>query len=228
MPTGKVNIIKSKRGALTGSVFFFLFCCLFFCVATASAFEAEVRYVIDGDTFILANDKHVRIAGIDTPEIGRKGKPDQYYARNAKSMLNKLILGKQVRIEYAGKGVDRYKRIVGWVYLDDLFVNEYMVRKGAAFCYYHKGNDQGIQKQLLRAQRNAYNEKRGFWPKIINTENFHKPWMGNRNSHRCFLPGDRYAKKISWRNRVQFSTLGDAFYAGYSPARHFNFWLVVK
>ncbi|GKT29408.1 thermonuclease family protein, partial [Aduncisulcus paluster] len=175
--------------------------------ATASAFEAKVRYVIDGDTFILSNNKHIRIAGIDTPEIGRDGKADQYYAQQAKSMLNKLILGKRVRIEYAGKGTDHYKRIIGWVYVDDVFVNRHMIRN---------------------AQRKAYDEKEGFWPVISKLKKFNEPWVGNKNSRRCFLPGDKYAKKISRKNKVNFSSLGEAFYDGYSPARHLNFWPVVK
>ncbi|WP_421901626.1 thermonuclease family protein [Maridesulfovibrio sp.] len=228
MPKGKIKIIKSRSGVLKGPVFFLLFCSLLFSAATVSAFEAKVRYVIDGDTFILANNKHVRIAGIDTPEIGRDGKPDQYYAQQAKSMLNKLILGKRVRIEYAGKGTDRYKRIIGWVYVDDVFVNKRMIRNGAAFFYFHKGNDRGKQKLLLQAQRKAYDEKKGFWPFIGKLKKYNKPWVGNKNSRRCFLTGDRYAKKISWRNKVKFSNLGEAFYDGYSPARHLNFWPVVK
>ena len=228
MPKGKIKIIKSRSGVLKGPVFFLLFYCLLFSAATASAFEAKVRYVIDGDTFILANNKHVRIAGIDTPEIGRDGKPDQFYAQKAKSMLNKLIFGKRVRIEYAGKGTDRYKRIVGWVYVDDVFVNKQMIRNGAAFFYFHKGNNRGKQKLLLQAQRKAYDEKKGFWPVISKLKKYNKPWVGNKNSRRCFLTGDRYAKKISWKNRVNFSNLGEAFYDGYSPARHLNFWPVVK
>ncbi|NDV23561.1 thermonuclease family protein [Desulfovibrio sp. JC022] len=228
MPKGKVRIIKSRSGVLKGPVLFFVLCCLLFSAVTASAFEGKVRYVIDGDTFILANNKRVRIAGIDTPEIGRDGKADQYYAQNSKALLNKLILGKRVRIEYAGKGKDRYKRIIGWIYLDDVFVNEEMIRKGAAFFYFHKGNDKGKQKRLLQAQRKAYNEKKGFWPVVSKLKKFNKPWVGNKNSRRCFLPNDKYAKKINWKNKVNFSNLGEAFYDGYSPARHLNFWPVVK
>ncbi|WP_415718158.1 thermonuclease family protein [Maridesulfovibrio sp.] len=228
MPDRRIKTIKSRSGVLKGPVSFFVLCCLFFGAATASAFEAKVRYIIDGDTFILENNERVRIAGIDTPEIGRDGKPDQYYARQSKTMLNKLLLGKRVRIEYAGKGKDRYKRIVGWVYLDDLFVNKYMVRNGAAFFYFHKGNDSGRQKLLLQAQRKAYDEKKGFWPVISEVKKFNIPWVGNRKSRRCFLPDDKFAKRISWRNKVQLSNLGKAFYEGYSPARHLNFWPLTK
>lgn len=219
-----ITIIKSRSGVLKGPVLFFVLCCLLIGAATASAFEGKVRHVIDGDTFILEDDQRVRIAGIDTPEIGRDGKPDQYYARQAKGMLNKLILGRRVRIETAGKGKDRYKRIVGWVYVDDLFVNEQMIRNGAAFFYFHKGNDSSKQKLLLQAQRKAYGEKKGFWPVISKVKKFNQPWVGNRDSKRCFLPNDKFAKRISWRNKVSFSSLGDAFYDGYSPARHLNFW----
>ncbi|WP_415713140.1 thermonuclease family protein [Maridesulfovibrio sp.] len=228
MPKLEIEKNNLRSGVLKGPVLFFIVCCLLFSVAPASAFEAGVRYVIDGDTFILDNSKRVRIAGIDTPEIGRKGKADQYYAQEAKDLLSKLILGKRVRIDFAGKGIDHYKRIVGWVYVDDVFVNKYMISKGAAFFYFHKGNDSGRQKLLLQAQRKAYKGKKGFWPVVSKLKKFNMPWVGNKNSRRCFLPGDKYAKKISWRNRVNFSSLGEAFYDGYSPARDLNLWPLVK
>lgn len=218
----------NKNGVHTGSVLFCVFClCLFFSTVSY-AFEGKVRYVIDGDTFILENNDTVRIASIDTPEIGRDGKPDQYYAREAKDILTKLISGKRVRIEYTLDHKDHYKRIVGWVYLGSMFVNEYMIRKGSAFFYYHKNNQQQYQRLLLKAQQQAYRNEKGFWPAIQEQKKFKRQWVGNKRSQRCFSEGSKYARKINKRNRVYFSNLGQAFIHGYSPARNEKFWPAVK
>lgn len=218
----------NKNGVHTGSVLFCAFCLSLLFSTVSYAFEGKVRYVIDGDTFILENNKTVRIASIDTPEIGRDGKSDQYYAREAKDILTKLISGKLVRIEYTPDHKDHYKRIVGWVYLGSMFVNEYMIRKGAAFFYYHKNNQQRCQRLLLKAQQQAYRNEKGFWPAIQEQKTFKLQWVGNKRSLRCFSESSKYARKINKRNRVYFSNLGQAFMQGYSPARNENFWPLDK
>lgn len=166
----------------------------------------------------------MRIASIDTPEIGHGGKADQFYAREAKALLEKLISGKRVRIEYTPDHKDHYKRIVGWVYVNNLFVNEFMVSNGAAFFYYHKNNQEKFQNKLLQAQRKAYKSGKGFWPVIKKQEKFKQDWVGNRRSKRCFPAGDKYVGKTAKRNRVYFSNIGQAFLQGYSPARSAYFW----
>lgn len=225
-----MNILFLKRinsGAFRGSVLFFILLFLL-CPAASNALEARVKYVIDGDTFVLEDNRSVRIASIDTPEIGRHGDKDQYYAANARHELNSLLRGNVVRIELAGDHKDHYDRLVGWVYVDSLFVNEHMVRQGYAFYYYHKNNKRKFQNILLQAQTKAYKEKKGFWPVIVREKGFDKIWIGNRNSYRCFPENHKTAKRISRRNRVFFPNLGKAFESGYSPARNVGFWPLVK
>ncbi|WP_245577146.1 thermonuclease family protein [Maridesulfovibrio zosterae] len=187
-----------------------------------------MKHVIDGDTFVLWNNKTVRIASVDTPEIGYEGHSDQYYAREAKEILTKLILGKSVQIEYTPDHKDHYNRIVGWVYVNGIFVNEYLVKNGAAFFYYHKNNQEKYQNILLEAQRKAYEDKSGFWPVIQRVKEFNSNWIGNSRSQRCFPEGNKYALRTAKRNRIYFSNLGKAFLEGYSPARNINFWPEVK
>lgn len=221
--------IKIKSGVLRGSALFFcLFLCLLFNADLCHAFKAKVRYVIDGDTFVLDNNKHVRLASIDTPEIGRDGKPDQFYARESTAILKKLIGGKIVRIDYAAGREDRYKRIIGWVYVDGVPVNEYMILKGAAYFYYHKGNSARRQDKLLQVQKKAYKKKVGFWSVLAQQRQFRETWIGNKRSRRCFLEGDKFGQRISKKNRVYFSNLGQAFNKGYSPARNSGFWPVAE
>ncbi len=217
---------NNYNGVLRGSVLFYAFVLIFLGNVPAYAFEARVKHVIDGDTFILEDNRSVRLASIDTPEIGRDGKKDQYFAREAKDVLTRLIAGRTVRIDLTHDQKDHYKRLVGWVYVDGKFLNEYMVREGYAFFYYHKNNEHKFQNIILQAQRKAYKSKKGFWPVVMMQKQFNKLWIGNKKSRRCFPESDKFAKRISLRNRVLFTNLGEGFKQGYSPARHVDFWPV--
>ena len=55
--------------------------------------KPKVVDVYDGDTFELQSGEKVRLLGINTPEIGEPG------ADIAKDFLEKLVLGKEVRLE---------------------------------------------------------------------------------------------------------------------------------
>jgi endonuclease YncB( thermonuclease family) len=47
----------------------------------------KVKQVIDGDTFVLAGGERVRIAGLDTPELGKRG--GQAAKRRLQQVLSK-------------------------------------------------------------------------------------------------------------------------------------------
>ncbi|OEU68552.1 MAG: hypothetical protein BA863_02570 [Desulfovibrio sp. S3730MH75] len=210
---------------------------MFFCVAIALCFisvsnsyalEGKVKYVVDGDTFILQSGEKVRLASIDTPEVGRDGKADQYYAKESTKILSDLILNKVVTVTPVKGKKESYGRVIGWVYLGDSFINKDMVSKGAAFYYYHPHNDAGRQKSLLQAQIEAMSSVKGFWAKISIMEDFNIKWVGNIRSRRCFRVGSNFSVTVMRRNKVHFSNLGEAFMAGYTPARAAKFWPEVK
>jgi len=87
---------------------------------------AIVTRVIDGDTIEIEGGQRVRYIGIDTPEKG------EYYFTEASQMNVELVLGKIVRLEKDASEVDRYGRLLRYVYVDDLFVNAELVRLGYA------------------------------------------------------------------------------------------------
>ena len=63
--------------------------------------KAKVTKVIDGDTFKIKGGKYIRLAGVDTPEKGRRG-----YAA-ARDELRNLIEGKTISFTEVGKSYDR-------------------------------------------------------------------------------------------------------------------------
>jgi micrococcal nuclease len=85
-----------------------------------------VKEVIDGDTFTTSDGRSIRLIGINSPEIG------QPCSMEAKEKLEEMLTGKEVRLESDAGEKDIYGRVLRYVYADDLFVNEEMVRLGLA------------------------------------------------------------------------------------------------
>lgn len=83
--------------------------------------EGRVVRVADGDTFTLlvgTDQKRVRMASIDAPEVGKdRERPGQPFAQASKDGLARLIAGKQLRLSCYER--DHYGRDVCDVLLDD-------------------------------------------------------------------------------------------------------------
>jgi len=79
-----------------------------------------VAQVVDGDTLRLRDGRPVRLIGINTQEIGRKGKPSEPLAKAARKALQTL-LGKNatVALRFDQERRDRYGRLLAHVYLPD-------------------------------------------------------------------------------------------------------------
>ena len=93
--------------------------------------DGKVVGVTDGDMIKILTSEwqqiKVRLYGIDAPE------KKQPYGTVAKRYLSDLIVGKTVQREELGK--DRYKRVLGIVYLGDKDVNEILVLNGYAWAF---------------------------------------------------------------------------------------------
>ena len=101
----------------------------------AKQYQAQVAYVIDGDTLILAgNQPRIRLWGVDAAEADEAG------FQMARDALMGLVQGKQ--ISYTVMDYDRYGRLVARVFLPDgLEVNRLLIEQGRAreYCKYSQG-----------------------------------------------------------------------------------------
>ena len=88
---------------------------------------------------------------IDTPEYR------QPYGMRTKQAFSALTFQKLVCIKVID--IDRYQRIVGRIYVDDLDVSAEMVRRGAAWVYRKYAKDQ----KLYKPEDEARADKRGLW-----------------------------------------------------------------
>lgn len=130
-------------------------------VESATEDVVRVQRVVDGDTFVLDTGESVRLIGIDAPEK-RSDAGKECFADAATTALSQKIAGKTVRLETDKTNTDRYGRLLRYVYLEDEFVNAWLVREGfAREKSYHP--DVSIQLALQHAEALASSEGRGLW-----------------------------------------------------------------
>lgn len=115
----------------------------------------KVIKVADGDTFtLLTKDNQqirIRLHGIDAPE---KSQP---YSQVSRNFLNEKIYGKMVKVEQMD--IDKYKRIVGMVFIDGVNINEALLRGGMVWHY--KKYDKNAQ--WAKWETEAREKKLGIW-----------------------------------------------------------------
>lgn len=192
--------------------------------------RVHVASVIDGDTLRLTDGRSLRLAGIDSPELSHNKVPgqakDQLYALESRDLLRRVASGKPLELRLANaQGKDRHKRVLAEALLPDgTSLNEYLLREGAAYAYWHKDLNHDFWQRMLRCQQKALREKRGLWAKLLAHPVANAPYVGNRNSQRFFPEDCKEARHIKPDNRVPFADLTAAFMAGFAPARVCVFW----
>ncbi len=225
------NLIVIFQGAF-GPLLYMLFLipmCLFIFSGEAHGVGGKpqmVRHVYDGDTFQLVNGDVVRLAGVDAPELGHDGQPDQYYADDARKALHDLVDGRKIVIKRLGRKLDRFGRILAAVYLSDgRLVQDVLIARGVVFCLYYKDLPEAFQQRLLAIQGRAMQEGEGFWSKILSVRHAASGgFVGNRGSRRFGPTRCAALRKIKKGNSVFFENSYDAFFAGYAPYRECGLW----
>jgi micrococcal nuclease len=145
------------------------------------ATPCKVVRVIDGDTFTCTlkdgEEIKVRLIGVDTPEsrvnqklerdVQKSGLQREEILRMGKiaAEFTKRLLpeGEIVYLEQDVQKTDKYGRVLAYVWLKDgRMLNEVLVREGMAQVYTIPPNVK-YQDVLLKAQRQAREEGKGFW-----------------------------------------------------------------
>jgi micrococcal nuclease len=101
-------------------------------------YRAKVTRVIDGDTAVVLVDLgfyvfitvHLRLFGINAPEMHGE---TRLAGAASKARLQELIEGKDILIE--SRALDKYGRTVAVVFLNDVSINDQMVKEGLAVPY---------------------------------------------------------------------------------------------
>ncbi len=179
--------------------------------------QALVERVIDGDTLVLAGGKHVRLLGLDAPEMAREGRPAEFLAYKSKACLAGLAQGKMVRLEYDQLRYDHYGRLLAYLFLPDhTLINAALLRQVLAHVYFHPPNVR-YRETLLAAQVEAMDAHRGLWQKALHQD---EPfYLANRHTLRFHRPTCPLAQQIAPANRRKITSLKEAYLGGFSPCR---------
>lgn len=138
-------------------------------VDTATTTRASVVRVVDGDTIkvSIAGDEHsVRLIGIDTPETHKPGVKVECGGREASANLERLAPpGAAVRVvaDSSQDEVDRYGRMLGYVYVTGRQLELAQLRAGLAEVYVYQGRSFAHLDSYRRAQDAAKRARRGVW-----------------------------------------------------------------
>jgi endonuclease YncB( thermonuclease family) len=135
-------------------------------VATPSSSTVlRIDHVADGDTVDLTNGAKIRLVQIDTPEVYFS---PECYGEQASAITKSLLpAGTPVRLaaEPATDRVDEYGRLLRYVVRarDELNINVYLVRVGAAAPYFYDGRRGRYAVLLDRLARRARARYLGLW-----------------------------------------------------------------
>jgi endonuclease YncB( thermonuclease family) len=113
----------------------------------------KVSRVIDGDTFELQTSTgtfKVRLDGIDCPEN------KQPFSEESKAFLSKFL---DIDCKIHQKGKDRYGRILGVLWIENVNINLLMVKEGYAWHFKKYSKDAA----LADAEKKAREYKKGLW-----------------------------------------------------------------
>jgi micrococcal nuclease len=139
----------------------------FGCEGLVDGPKGVVASVSDGDTVVLDTGVVVRLIGTQAPKLplGREDFAAWPKADESRTALEKLVLGKPVRVRHGGEQVDRHGRTLGQLFVTgepELWVQQKMVADGWARVYSFPDN-RACVTQLLAAETQARLMKLGIW-----------------------------------------------------------------
>ena len=142
-----------------------------YCVPKNTKIETGiVTNIVDGDTIDVLIDGEtyrVRYIGIDTPEMSDKN------GQEAKEVNSKLVLGQIVTLIKDVSEIDRYDRLLRYVFFNNDFINYLLIANGYALTATYPP-DISCAEFFETAQENAIDSQVGFWnieetPTVIST-----------------------------------------------------------
>jgi len=136
-------------------------------------YEGKVVKVTDGDSINILIDEtqfRIRLAEIDAPERG------QPYWKKSREALANYVAGKKVQVFEVA--IDRYERIVGQVYVGDVWVNGELVKGGYAYVYPRYATTE----RLYDFEEEAQESQVGIW-KLPESERI-RPWKWRKQKRR--------------------------------------------
>jgi len=141
-----------------------------------------VKRIIDGDTFVVIIDDteaKIRLIGVDTPEYVASDDTGDYKenvgeGKTAYEYTKKILSNKEVYLEYDISKIDKYGRILAYVYYDENsqleMLNKKLLTDGMAKLMTVQPNVKYVD-EFTEAQQIAKEAGTGFWGNNVFSEN---------------------------------------------------------
>lgn len=155
----------------------------------------QVLRVIDGDTIEVlyeGEEKTVRYIGVDTPETVHPSRPVECMGKEASDYNKSLVTGKTVALERDISETDKYGRLLRYVYVDGIMVNELLVKEGYANVMTYPP-DIKYDQRFLALEQEARTGKRGLWSDVCSDAEAVTPAPAastNPNDASCIIKGN--------------------------------------
>ena len=100
--------------------------------------QVTVKQVIDGDTVILTDGRHIRLIGINTPEIGHDNRKSEMGADQARDFLSRLLnTNKNLLLHFDDDKTDHYGRTLAHLFLHDgTNIQSLLLKRGLATTFF--------------------------------------------------------------------------------------------
>ncbi|EHY78208.1 thermonuclease family protein [Stutzerimonas stutzeri] len=160
-----------KKASLVGAFFVSVLWhvqALAFCPAPGRLAPVEVARVVDGDTLRLVDGRSVRLIGIDTPELGRKGRKPEAFAVAAQRRLQVLVQASEGRVGLVtgAEAKDRYGRTLAHAYdARGRNLEATLLAEGLGFMVAVAPNT-ALVACHQRAEQQARHDRLGIWRKL--------------------------------------------------------------
>jgi endonuclease YncB( thermonuclease family) len=126
--------------------------------------HVQVTYIYDGDTVTLQDGRRLRLIGVDTPELGRDGKPDQPFSVAARDALRALLKKRpelDLRLDHTRHDV--HGRLLAHAFLaDGSSLSAWLLERGYATLLIIPPDDWNVACYQT-AERRARADKVGIW-----------------------------------------------------------------
>lgn len=142
--------------------------------------KAEYVSTNDGDTFRLKLDgkeKRVRLLMVDTPEMNYEENNPMPFAESAKEYTQKLLenASKIEVLSDVGNKTDYYGRLLAYVFIDDVLLQELLLREGYAAVRYIDKPNNTLEEQFKEIEKRARASKINIWKEenYLQQDGFH-------------------------------------------------------
>jgi micrococcal nuclease len=137
-----------------------------------------VERVVDGDTIVVstkftseaphgreprARNVRVRLIGINAPESVTPNHPVEPFGPEAADFTRQFLVDGEATLRFDHCRLDKYGRWRAYVFVDDVMLNEELVRQGLAWVDHYRGDNTSLARRIRKAEAEARAASRGLW-----------------------------------------------------------------